>query len=461
MYRGGKAVRNKEGVIVKEAIFQTKLKSGTVARVQSDKRWFGNTRTIGQKELESFREAMSVKKDDAYTVLLRANKLPMSLLADHNKVSKMNMLEVDPFKNTFGPKAQRKKPKVACSSMEELNVLSDAKLETYSLDKDPSLLKNKEQLDLAANVEVQDKRLQAGQSKRIWNELYKVIDSSDIILHVLDARDPLGTRCKNVENYIKKEASHKHLIFVINKCDLVPTWVTAKWVKYLSQFHPTLAFHASINNSFGKGSLITLLRQFSKLHQDKKQISVGFVGYPNTGKSSIINTLRAEKVCNVAPVPGETKVWQYITLMKRIYLIDCPGVVYPSPEESETDVILKGVCRVENLQHPEDYIEEILKRVKKEYMVKTYGIAEWEDEVDFLTQLANVYGKLLKGGEPDLNTVSKMILNDWMRGKIPYFTMPPQEDVTQTEESNNIDEKDLNKIGCEAALKVLKESKKC
>ena len=113
-------------------------------------------------------------------------------------------------------------------------------------------------------------------------------------------------------------------------------------MKILSKDYPTLAFHANINNSFGKGSLIQLLRQFSKLHSDKKQISVGFIGYPNTGKSSIINTLRKKNVCNVAPIPGETKVWQYITLMRKIYLIDCPGIVPPT-NQSETDIVLKGV----------------------------------------------------------------------------------------------------------------------
>ncbi len=55
------------------------------------------------------------------------------------------------------------------------------------------------------------------------------------------------------------------------------------------------------------------------------------------------------QVCNVAPVPGETKVWQYITLMKRIFLIDCPGVVYNKTSDSQTDAVLKGVVRVENL----------------------------------------------------------------------------------------------------------------
>jgi len=74
--------------------------------------------------------------------------------------------------------------------------------------------------------EAQDSVFKKGQSKRIWGELYKVIDSSDVVIHVLDARDPMGTRCKNVESFLKKEAKHKHLIFVLNKCDLVPTWVT-------------------------------------------------------------------------------------------------------------------------------------------------------------------------------------------------------------------------------------------
>ena len=56
--------------------------------------------------------------------------------------------------------------------------------------------------------------------------VFQVIDSSDIVVQVLDARDPVGTRCKHVEDYIKREKSHKQLFFVLNKCDLVPTWVT-------------------------------------------------------------------------------------------------------------------------------------------------------------------------------------------------------------------------------------------
>ena len=65
-----------------------------------------------------------------------------------------------------------------------------------------------------------------GTSRRIYGELYKVIDSSDVVLHILDARDPLGTMCQSVLDFIKKEQAHKQVVLVINKCDLVPNWVT-------------------------------------------------------------------------------------------------------------------------------------------------------------------------------------------------------------------------------------------
>ena len=202
--------------------------------------------------------------------------------------------------------------------------------------------------------------------------------------------------------------------------------VQAAWVKLLSRERPTLAFHSSITNSFGKGSLISLLRQFSTLHSSRKQISVGFIGYPNTGKSSIINTLRSKKVCTVAPIPGETKVWQYITLMKRIYLIDCPGVVPPNSNDSAEDILLRGVVRVENVEHPAQYVAAVLRRTQPKHIERTYEMKDFNgDATEFLSILARKSGRLLKGGEPDVDGVAKMVLNDFLRGKVPWYTPPP------------------------------------
>ena len=114
----------------------------------------------------------------------------------------------------------------------------------------------------------------------------------------------------------------------------------------------------------------------------------------------------------MAPIAGETKVWQYITLMKKIYLIDCPGVVY-NPSESDEEKVLKGVVRVELVENPGDYIPAVLAKAKQQYMARTYRVSPgWSDHNDFLERVAQKYGKLLKGGEPDVNTVAKMVLND-------------------------------------------------
>lgn len=215
----------------------------------------------------------------------------------------------------------------------------------------------------------------------------------------------------------------------------------------LSQDFPTLAFHASMTNSFGKGTLISLLRQFSALHSGRKQISVGFIGYPNTGKSSIINTLRKKKVCTTAPIPGETKVWQYITLMKRIYLIDCPGIVPPSMQDTAEDILLRGVVRVENVENPAQYIPAVLSKCKQHHLERTYEMKGWsvndkpfaektdkertEESIKFLEVLARRGGRLLKGGEADMDGVAKMVLNDFLRGKIPWFSPPPSAEVEE------------------------------
>ncbi|CAM9494192.1 unnamed protein product, partial [Ectocarpus sp. 8 AP-2014] len=92
-------------------------------------------------------------------------------------------------------------------------------------------------------------------------------------------------------------------------------------------------------------------------------------------------------VCKVAPVPGETKVWQYIALMRRIFIVDCPGVVYDDGDD-ETEIVLKGVVRAEKLPDPTDFVPAILSRVKEEYVRRLYGVAAWEDATDFMTKLA-------------------------------------------------------------------------
>ncbi|KEF53848.1 uncharacterized protein A1O9_10250 [Exophiala aquamarina CBS 119918] len=466
MLKDGKAQRNASGRITKSASYQSR--ETPKARVEPNRKWFGNTRVISQDALESFRQAVAERTADPYQVLLKTNKLPMSLIRDNENTKhgiKQHQakiaVESAPFADTFGPKSQRKRVKISSGTVTDLAdesvKMHDNYLERLEENKllsgQASAAETMQGQEDGALTTAREPIFSKGQSKRIWNELYKVIDSSDVVIHVLDARDPDGTRCRSVEKYIREEAPHKHLIFVLNKCDLVPTKIAAQWVRLLSKDYPTLAFHASMTNSFGKGSLITLLRQFSTLHSSRKQISVGFIGYPNTGKSSIINTLRKKRVCTVAPIPGETKVWQYITLMKRIYLIDCPGVVPPSQSDSEEDILLRGVVRVENVEHPAQYVEAVLRRTQTRHIERTYEMKASEydnDPIEFLSILARKGGRLLKGGEPDVDGVAKMVLNDFLRGKIPWFTPPPKKeggDAAEVEEAKDVVEGREGRLG--------------
>ncbi|KAG5344303.1 NOG2 protein, partial [Acromyrmex heyeri] len=440
MYRNQRPKRNRAGKIISPAPFQGWNTSGTTSRVEPSQRWFGNSRVISQNALQKFQNELGTAMKDPYKVVMKPTQLPITLLQQKAANARVHLLDTESFENVFGPKKIRKRPNLAATSYNELKKLAEDKEDTYNKEKDSKdydLVRE----DTGVKDAQRDWIMSAGQSKRIWNELYKVIDSSDVILQILDARDPMGTRSPPVEKYLKTEKPYKHLIFILNKVDLVPTWVTQRWVAILSKEYPTVAFHASLTHPFGKGSLINLLRQFAKLHIDKKQISVGFIGYPNTGKSSIINTLRSKKVCKVAPIAGETKVWQYITLMRRIYLIDCPGVVYPSTE-TDTEKVLKGVVRVELVQNPEDYIVSVLERVKPEYIRKTYKINVWIDHVDFLEKLARRSGKLLKKGEPDIAIAARMVLNDWQRGKLPFYVAPMGYEEPLSNQTDNTDEAD-------------------
>ncbi|CAK9301400.1 unnamed protein product [Gordionus sp. m RMFG-2023] len=537
--KSGKPIRNKDGKIVKQAPFQSILASGTQVRIQPNRKWFGNTRTITQDTLQKFKDNIHTALNDPYQVIITPSKLPTTLLHEKKKFAQPHILQVTKFQDVFGKRSNRKRPNINSMDYEELVSRvneNTEKFESKSQDilTSTTVLNNKYPLNVdphPVNYLVSDTVFSKGQSKRIWNELYKVIDSADVLIQVLDARDPQGTRSKHIESFLKHKKAHKHLIFILNKCDLIPNWVCKKWVAYLSKQYPTLAYKASINECFGKGSLINLLRQFAKLHPERKQISVGFIGYPNVGKSSIINSLKSKKVCEVASTPGHTKVWQYITLMNRIYLIDCPGVVYPEGN-SESDLILKGVVRVENVKDPENHIQTLIDKMSHQsYLLNAYDLQKHHfsstqisldnteeknlgkdplittdkkvikepltesvkplkvndsskdidketneknsknstilkeqvldtevgegnsiklspkneiknlDSQEFLSALAIRLGKLLKGGDPDISTAAKLVLYDWQRGKIPFFSLPP----FTNEKTNNIGNISLSK----------------
>lgn len=147
--------------------------------------------------------------------------------------------------------------------------------------------------------------------------------------------------------------------------------------------------------------------------------------YPNVGKSSIVNTLKRNKAVGVSPVAGYTKVMQEVVLDRKIRLLDCPGIVFSADDEN---AILLRNC-VDSSKDPMPAIKALFTRCTVEQLQQLYCIKLPEATSHaFLSSVAKKRGKLLKGGIPDLMGAAKLVLQDWNRGKIPFYTSPPVAD---------------------------------
>jgi nuclear GTP-binding protein len=172
MYRGGKPKRDPSGRIVQSALFQKQLPSGTQARVAPNRQWFNNSRVVTQSSLQKFQAALSTTLADPYQVVMKQTQLPVTLLNEKAKQKRVHILDVESYETTFGPKAQRKRPAniAGGDDMEALMAHVEQKQNEYDQDKDLDLVREHD----GVKEQAINPLFRAGQSKRIWNELYKV-----------------------------------------------------------------------------------------------------------------------------------------------------------------------------------------------------------------------------------------------------------------------------------------------
>lgn len=308
-------------------------------------------------------------------------------------------------------------------------------------------------------------------SRRAFDKIYKqVIDNSDVILYVLDARDPEGTRSRQVEQTVLANPG-KRLLFVLNKIDLVPGHVLKKWHAHLKLAFPTIPLaassaapnaqtfiHKGLNQVTTSTALLQALKAYAHSSQLKRSISVGIIGYPNVGKSSVINSLIArhgsnKKACPVGAQAGVTTAIRQVKVDNKLKVLDSPGIVFPSSEgrksgiDEQSRLILLNALPPKQIDDPIPAVSLLLKRLcsdpeLRERLMATYEVKNImsttiKDMVtDFLVHIARKKGRLLKGGVPDLSAAATAVITDWRDGRLAGWTIPKTNTATLLESAS-------------------------
>ncbi len=238
-----------------------------------------------------------------------------------------------------------------------------------------------------------------------WRLVNEVIDEADILLLVIDSRMPELTRHKEIE--MKIQQRNKKLLYILNKSDLV---LKGDMENIKKEFQPCI--FVSSTKRLGGTLLFKKIMELSK----GENCIVGVLGYPNVGKSSVINLLKGQKSASVSPHSGHTKSIQFVRAKRKIKLIDTPGVLPFNEKDIEKQVLI-GSKNPEHLKEP-DYFAMKLIEMKPQMFEKYYNLIYEGDAYDFLEKVALKSNVLIKGGLPDMHRIARQLLYDWQRGKV-------------------------------------------
>jgi len=248
-----------------------------------------------------------------------------------------------------------------------------------------------------------------------WDSIKEIIENSNVILEVLDARMPELSREKEIEKRVlENKFNEKKLIFILNKVDLVSEWQLNKNFKKLKKEGECFIF--SSKNKIGTKRLRNYLLALGK---DQEYLRIGIVGYPNTGKSSIINSLVLKKKVQVSASAGTTHGPQWVNGPGNLSIIDSPGVI-PLDEHDEVRLALIAAKNVEKIKNLEIVAIEIIKLFEGNQKLKEFY--KIEKEVDNSEELFNEIGIkkgfMKKGGIVDEGRVAIQIIRDWQKGDL-------------------------------------------
>ncbi len=244
-----------------------------------------------------------------------------------------------------------------------------------------------------------------------WPVVKRVVKDSDILLLIADARLPELSVNKELEEMISKYRKKEVLVFT--KRDLV----SEKYLNFAMEKYKGALFVSGTQN-IGIAKLKEHLMIMAK-RMGIKEPKIGIVGYPNVGKSAIINALAKRASAKVTAKAGTTKGIQWIRA-GGLMILDSPGVVPFDDKEAVLGVL--GAKNPEKLRNAERVGLEIIKmffNYDKKVLEDLYGI-EIMDSDNALEEIGKKKGLLLKGGVVDVQRAAMQVLRDWQKGRLKF-----------------------------------------
>ena len=269
----------------------------------------------------------------------------------------------------------------------------------------------------------------------VWKELWRVLERSQVAIYIVDGRDPLAFFCDDFVRYMNE--LNLPVLVALNKADLVPAPIRREWARYFDSLQGDLGFSYEFVSTVAKIDDGTLLpkelvlraKELAKEPGRDGRVTIGFVGFPNVGKSSMLNAAVGRICVKSSSTPGKTKHLQTINMEEDgITVCDCPGLVFPLFQQSRAAMICNGVLSIDQMTDWLGPMQILCQKVPAEALNVLYGTkvpGMYADANEFLQNLAKIRGFYTARANPDEARVARFVLKDYVQGRLIHCELPP------------------------------------